>query len=98
MKPTKRSGKKPQAQVKKASIDLDDPRNLAELARRYFNKRHTRRVSQEEIAAEFDIKQSTVSVWLERARERGVVLIDIDPEFAISGTEHREYSRLLRDD
>lgn len=83
---------------KKESVDLDDPKNLAELARRYFNKRHARRVSQAEIAAEFNIKQSTVSVWLERARERGVVLIDIDPEFAVSGSEHREYSRQLRDD
>lgn len=79
------------------SFDLDDPRNLAELARRYFSTRHTRRVSQEEIAKEFNIKQSTVSVWLERAHERGVVLIDIDPEFAVAGSEHREYSKDLRD-
>jgi hypothetical protein len=93
-----RSGRQPQPEEnKKHAIDLDDPRNLAELARRYFSKRNTRRVSQEDIAKEFNIKQSTVSVWLERAHERGVVLIDIDPEFAVAGSEHREYSKLLRD-
>jgi DNA-binding transcriptional regulator LsrR (DeoR family) len=99
--PTRKSGTKasaPAAEPTREPVDLDDPRNLAELARRYFNKRHSRRVSQDEIADEFNIKQSTVSVWLERARERGVVLIDIDPEFAVTGSEYREYSRQLRDD
>jgi len=91
--------KKPQAtDNKRDAIDLDDPKNLAELARRYYTKRHTRRESQAEIAEAFHIKQSTVSLWLERARERGVVLIDIDAEFAVSGSEHRDYSRQLRDE
>ena len=88
-----------QAKEKKGvRVDLDDPKNLAELSRRYYTKRHTRRESQAEIAAAFNIKQSTVSLWLDRARERGVVLIDIDAEFAVSGSEHRDYSRQLRDD
>jgi DNA-binding transcriptional regulator LsrR (DeoR family) len=73
--------------------NLEENVDLAELARSYYiNNR-----SQGDIAKQYGVKQSTVSNWLQRAKERGVIFFDIDSEFAISGSEHRDKSTQLRD-
>ena len=71
----------------------EDPAQLGELARDYYQKGY----SQREIAADKKIKQSTVSHLIQKAQDRGVVLIDIDAEFGMFGVEHREKSRQVRD-
>jgi DNA-binding transcriptional regulator LsrR (DeoR family) len=76
-----------------SKTNLEGSANLAELAREYYVKG----MSQRDIAKARNVKQSTVSIWLQRARDRGVVLIDIDAEFAITGIEHRDKSKELRD-
>jgi transposase-like protein len=71
----------------------DDPEKLAQVARDYY----INDLSQRDIAGAIGVNQSTVAHWLQRARDRGVVAIDIDPDFALSGVEHRDRSRQLRD-
>ena len=73
--------------------DHDNPEELAAIARDYF----INQLSQREIATLHGINQSTVAHRLERARERGIVSFDIDPEFALAGREHTGKSRQLRD-
>ncbi len=67
---------------------------LAEIARSYYILGH----SQDAIASKLHLKQSTVSILLEKAREHGVVYFDIDPEFADCGIEDLLRSRDLRDE
>jgi DNA-binding transcriptional regulator LsrR (DeoR family) len=74
-------------------VDPDEPRKLARVARDYYINGY----SQSDIAKKMGRNQSTVAMWLRRARERGVASVDIDPDFALSGIEHRERSRELRD-
>ena len=77
-----------------ARFDIDDPQALAEIARDYYVNED----SQRDIAkARGGVNQSTVAHWLRRAKERGVVAIDIDADFALAGREHRDRSRQLRD-
>jgi len=77
-----------------ARIESEDPQKLEDVARDYYVNGY----SQREIAkARGGVNQSTVAHWLRQARERGVVAIDIDAEFALSGREHRDRSRQLRD-
>jgi DNA-binding transcriptional regulator LsrR (DeoR family) len=71
----------------------EDPRKLAEVARDYYLNQLTQRV----IAKRHGVNQSTVAHWLRRARDRGIIAIDIDADFGLSGLEHRERSRQLRD-
>ncbi len=53
--------------------------------------------TQADIAKDFGKNQSTIAHWLAEARERGVVSIDINPDFALAGFDHRDLSRRLRD-
>src|SRR5687768_2614425 len=70
-----------------------DAEKLAIVARRYHHNGET----QEQIAKDLRVAQGTVSNWLTVARERGVVAVDIDPNVALTGTEHHDLSRKLRD-
>jgi len=70
-----------------------DAEKLTKVARDYYIYGR----KQAEIADELKVNQSTVAHWIATARERGVVAIDIDSDFALAGFEHREYSRRLRD-
>jgi DNA-binding transcriptional regulator LsrR (DeoR family) len=70
-----------------------NPEKLAKIARDYWMNGF----KQSEISTELGVNQSTVAHWLSHARTTGVVAIDIDPDFALAGTEHRELSRRLRD-
>jgi transposase-like protein len=76
-----------------AKVATLDAQKLDRVARDYYQNG----LSQSDIAKALGVNQSTVAHWLRRARDHGVVAIDIDPEFALSGTEHRDRSRELRD-
>ena len=66
---------------------------LAEVAFSYFlgNQR------QAEIARRFKVTQSTVTRWLDFARERAVIAFNVDKSFFWSGSEDYFLSRKLRD-
>lgn len=70
-----------------------DAEKLAKIARDYYvyNRR------QADIAAEYGKNQSTIAHWLADALARGIVAIDIDPDFALAGFEHPDLSRRMRD-
>src|SRR4051812_46546104 len=82
-----------QVRMRKRNPETDDAERLANVARAYYvNNR-----KQSAIADDYEVNQSTVAHWLADARTRGVVSIDIDPDFALTGFEHPELSRQLRD-
>jgi DNA-binding transcriptional regulator LsrR (DeoR family) len=72
---------------------IDDPQRLARVARNYYIGEMT----QAGIARAEGVNQSSVAHWLAAARDLGIVSIDIDPDFGLSGSENHEMSRHLRD-
>jgi DNA-binding transcriptional regulator LsrR (DeoR family) len=69
------------------------PKVLADVARDYYLNDK----KQSAIAQKHGVNQSTIAHWITRAWEQGVISIDIDPEFALAGSEHRALSRRLSD-
>jgi hypothetical protein len=68
--------------------------SLAELAREYYQRGY----SQVDLAKRYGVKQSTISQMLQQARDRGVVIFDIDADYEPKGTEHSDKSHHLRDE
>lgn len=68
------------------------PQKLAEVAREYYFRDRT----QSEIAASERVNQTTIAHWIAEAHKQGIVAIDIDPDFALTGYEHADLSRRLR--
>jgi hypothetical protein len=68
-----------------------DYRELAEVARDYYDDHRT----QDSIARERHQPQTTIGSWLRRARDLGIVSIDVDSDFAVVGQDLPRLRRRL---